>query len=266
MSLLNTLWLQISSSHQSTTLSHHRHRSFYQNCEALSDMFTQLSPRACGLLLLGLRFWLGSCALLILDFLPCCRKALWRLQLCLSLQSRCIPLLLSCRRSIWGHLKPQLLSWSQSVTMKLTLGCFPITTVSWRLGASLCLRNNSLGLCVFEKGWESKASVRTIWCFCWALWVEHMEALRKESALFSDPGLMKGVLQICIPPSRWPGTQGSFYWWVPWIKPGPSSLTVSSINWVMWETLQVRLWEEGGLGTTVPALRDEVKRKEWADV
>lgn len=139
MSLLNTLWLEISSSHQSTALSHHRHRSFYQNCEALSDMFTQLSPRACGSLLWGLRFCLGSCVLLILDFLPCCREALRRLWLCLSLQSRCIPLLLSCRSSIWGHLKPKLLSGSQSVTMKLTVGSFLIRTVSWHLGASLCV-------------------------------------------------------------------------------------------------------------------------------
>lgn len=170
MSLLNTLWLEISSSHQSTALSHHRHRSFYQNCEALSDMFTQLSPRACGSLLWGLRFCLGSCVLLILDFLPCCREALRRLWLCLSLQSRCIPLLLSCRSSIWGHLKPKLLSGSQSVTMKLTRGQFPYQNCKlapW--GITLRLRKNSLELCVYEKGWELKASVRTIWCFFWAL-------------------------------------------------------------------------------------------------
>lgn len=118
------------SSYQSTQLYHHIYTRFYQNCEALSEMFTQLSPRACWLTPVGtlLCFWLGSCALLTFDFLSCHRKALYHLffYLCIvfffqkstleveivfELQSCCISLLLSSTRSIWGYLKAELLSY-----------------------------------------------------------------------------------------------------------------------------------------------------------
>lgn len=120
-------------------------------------------------------------------------------------------------------------------------------SVSWRLGASVCLRKNNLGLCTYEKEWKSKAFVKTIWCFYWSMLLEHMEALRKRSPpCWGTPGRMRRC--VTNPHSSQHAV------WDTWarftdefVKPGSDHhlLPVYSTNWVVWETLQVCLREEG---------------------
>lgn len=120
-------------------------------------------------------------------------------------------------------------------------------TVSWHLEASLCLRKNNLGLSVCEKGCKSKAFVKTIWWFYWSMWAEHMEALRKKkSALFSSLGLMRRCVTNSYS-SRHVVWDTLAHFTDEFVKSsrGHHLLPVYSINWVVWETLQVCLWEEG---------------------
>lgn len=116
-----------SSIHQSAQLHPHTHARFYQNCEALSEMFTQLSPRArwltpVGTLLLGGQlhtpnFWFS--ALL--------QRSAVEVEIVLVLPSCCTFLFLSCIRSIRGCLKPKLVSYIPARGHETHRGLFPIT-------------------------------------------------------------------------------------------------------------------------------------------
>lgn len=207
-------------------------------------MFTQLSPRACWLTPVGtlLCFWLGSCALLT-EFFAFLQKRTEEVEITFELLNCCISLFLSSTVTFWGYLKPRLLSY---IPVFSDRGPLP-QTVSWRRGASLCLRKNNLGLSVCKKGCKFKAFVKTIWWFYWSMWAEHMEALRKKkSALFSSLGLMRRCVTNSYS-SRHVVWDTLAHFTDEFVKSsrGHHLLPVYSINWVVWETLQVCLWEEG---------------------
>lgn len=210
-------------------------------------MFTQLSPRACWLTPVGssLRFWLGSCALLTFYFLPCYGKALQRLKL-FELQSYSISLLLSLTWSVWGYLKPQMFSYIPVCVHETNCGQLPYPqTVSWSFRASLGLIKTIWDFLHIRKGEQLKllwrqygASIDPCELNIWRLW-------EKESALFSDPGLMRRCITNLYSSQHviW---DTSAHFTDEFLKSsrGHHILPVYSINWVVWETLQVPLREE----------------------
>lgn len=140
------------SSYQSTRLYHHHtHTRFYQNCEALSEMFTQLSPRACWLTPVGspLRFWLGSCALVTLDFLPFAEErcgggdCVWAPELVGFSAFKFCRVHLGLFKTHIVELYPRLWPWNSPRAASLS------QTVSRSFGASLRLRKDNLGLSVY---------------------------------------------------------------------------------------------------------------------
>ena len=151
--------------------------------------------------------------------------------------------------------------------MKLTVDCFPIP-------------NSKLKL------WGITVLIKTIWDFLYIRKGEHLKLLwrqygasidpcemnirrlwEKESALFSDPGLMRRCVTNLYS-SQHVVWDTSAHFTDEFLKSSRDHLLlpVYSINWVVWETLQVRLREERKVGNTVSALREKVSRKAGADM
>lgn len=141
-----------SGSHQSAQLHHRTHARFYQNCEALSEMFTQLSPRACWLTPVGTLLLGGQLRTPNFWFSALLQKCKVEVEIVLELQSCCIFLLLSCVRSIWGHLKPKLLSYIPVCGHETHRGLLPITNCKltpW--GITVFEKERSGTFCIWER-------------------------------------------------------------------------------------------------------------------
>lgn len=118
-------------------------------------------------------------------------------------------------------------------------------TVSWSFRASLCLIKTIWDFLYIRKGEQLKllwrqygASIDPCELNIWRLW-------EKESALFSDPGLMRRCITNLYS-SQHVVWDTSAHFTDEFLKSsrGHHILPVYSINWVVWETLQVPLREE----------------------